>query len=356
MVRDNMMTGDIRMISQYTQASAAKQSAAAVCDCILIVIVGSIAGVVSHSVIFAVLCAMQIVLILAVWEAVHGASPGRLLFGIRSVRTESVDDPRNGILPAGMARIARKYAVLGGSVCVVVIGLPIVLCSPLFARAGRGWADRVAQLTQIDIHQRTFIPVPKNTAAITDYSVSDESLDVHIPAPAVVPAHVPAAPVVPVMQQAPVPAAPAPVVTAVPTAPAVPTVPTAPAVPTVPTAPTAQSTRQQSFIHFANGTSLPLAIPSTIVLGRKPSGQKPGDITIMVPDDTGTVSRSHARLELQATQWWISDLGSTNGTRINDGSTEHVVPARQRVPITAGMRISLGETSCSIITTTRREI
>lgn len=69
--------------------------------------------------------------------------------------------------------------------------------------------------------------------------------------------------------------------------------------------------------------------PSTapITLGRAP------DNTIVIADNT--VSSRHARLFLQGNQWYVQDLGSTNGTFVNE----------QRVsqhPVRVGDRIRLG--------------
>ncbi|MCS6895312.1 MAG: FHA domain-containing protein [Bacteroidia bacterium] len=69
--------------------------------------------------------------------------------------------------------------------------------------------------------------------------------------------------------------------------------------------------------------------PSTapISIGRAP------DNTIVIADNT--VSSRHARLFLQGTQWYIQDLGSTNGTFVNE----------QRVsqhPVRIGDKIRLG--------------
>lgn len=64
-----------------------------------------------------------------------------------------------------------------------------------------------------------------------------------------------------------------------------------------------------------------------ITLGRAP------DNTIVIADNT--VSSHHARLFLQGTQWYVQDLGSTNGTFVNE----------QRVsqhPVRTGDKVRLG--------------
>ncbi len=57
----------------------------------------------------------------------------------------------------------------------------------------------------------------------------------------------------------------------------------------------------------AQGSSHPLA--GVNLLGRA------SDNTIPLPD--ATVSSYHARLSFQSGQWWLEDLGSRNGTRVN---------------------------------------
>ncbi|MBW3659271.1 MAG: DUF3662 and FHA domain-containing protein [Actinobacteria bacterium] len=74
---------------------------------------------------------------------------------------------------------------------------------------------------------------------------------------------------------------------------------------------------------------------STIRLsgGRVVAGRLP-DLPIALDDPT--VSREHAAFVLRGRQWWVVDLGSTNGTRVN-GTTaaEH--------PLEPGDRVELGE-------------
>ena len=74
---------------------------------------------------------------------------------------------------------------------------------------------------------------------------------------------------------------------------------------------------------------------STIRLtgGRVVAGRLP-DLPIALDDPT--VSREHAAFVLRGRQWWVVDLGSTNGTRVN-GTTaaEH--------PLEPGDKVELGE-------------
>lgn len=68
-------------------------------------------------------------------------------------------------------------------------------------------------------------------------------------------------------------------------------------------------------------------------------GRDPG-CDIPLPEDT--VSARHAHLTYHHNQWWLEDLGSTNGTRLNDN--------RITIPtvITSGDDIQCGNTTLSV--------
>ena len=75
--------------------------------------------------------------------------------------------------------------------------------------------------------------------------------------------------------------------------------------------------------------------------GRVVAGRLP-DCAITLDDPT--VSREHAAFVLRGTQWWVVDLGSTNGTKVN-GTTaaEH--------PLEPGDRVELGEAVVEFVET-----
>jgi pSer/pThr/pTyr-binding forkhead associated (FHA) protein len=70
-----------------------------------------------------------------------------------------------------------------------------------------------------------------------------------------------------------------------------------------------------------------LQAPTT--LGRAP------DNLIVLPDTC--VSAYHARLDRRDGEWWLTDLGSRNGTRLND------VPISKPVPLANGDVIGIGQ-------------
>lgn len=100
--------------------------------------------------------------------------------------------------------------------------------------------------------------------------------------------------------------------------------------PPAPAAPVSASLRWQ--IVLGDGTRLALNAPQ-IVLGRNPAGDGPGDQLLAVPDETRTLSKTHARLDFDGTAWHLTDLNSTNGTRVaTDRGWSGLTPG-SRVPL-----------------------
>ncbi|MBW3081127.1 FHA domain-containing protein [Bifidobacterium saguinibicoloris] len=367
------------VVTGYRPALAGRQCAAAFIDIILMSAAATGAGLAARNIALGVLVAVECVIVYMVGEGARGVTPGKLMLGIRTVRAESQRDPRAGILPGG-GRVILKYLVLAGSALLALLGLVATVLSPLFSRGElrQGWADRAAGLVEVDIHQRVIGTITvrdpqdaryhevRRSEAMRHVDDSSESLDIRVtpdtpaaPEPAMT-YRAPAAPV-----QA-VPSVPAPIAPSAPTTPPVPGraasgqagVPVPPAMSAaaaVPTPPASQHGGPRISIYFEDGSRQPLVIPSTVVLGRKPALQQPGDATLAVPDHTGTVSRSHARLEITAAHLWITDLGSTNGTRViaEDGEETTLQP-HVRHAIRSGARITLGDMGCSIITAKSR--
>jgi pSer/pThr/pTyr-binding forkhead associated (FHA) protein len=81
------------------------------------------------------------------------------------------------------------------------------------------------------------------------------------------------------------------------------------------------------------GTSIPLGT-GPITIGR---GQ---DATLVLTDEYA--SAHHARLAQRDGQWWVEDLGSTNGTYV-DG-----VRITGPRPVAAGMPIRVGKTTVEL--------
>ncbi|GAB4086817.1 FHA domain-containing protein [Myceligenerans cantabricum] len=76
------------------------------------------------------------------------------------------------------------------------------------------------------------------------------------------------------------------------------------------------------------GTTIPLT-QSGILIGRAPS------CTLVLDDDYS--SSRHARIYPQGNQWYVEDLGSTNGTYMNDQRIQGTVP------LPAGVGVQIGQ-------------
>ena len=327
-------------VTRFRPADAVRQCEASFIDLGFVLLCAGAAALIGRNVTVTAMVAFEAVIVLAVAEGSRGLTPGNMMLGLRTVRAEGMHDAAAGVLPAGMGRILIKYCTLIASLLAVFVGLPIVICSPLFVRndLNQGWANGLASLASVDIHQPIVISggTPRQQAAVaaapsrpaTQRTMSRQP---SVPPTVALPPNLKPAPVMPPMPAAPVPATSAPVVSA----------PTAPA--------------PHIIIFFEDGSKQPLAIPSTLVLGRKPAPQERGDAVLAVPDQTGTVSRSHARLEITGDDLWITDLGSTNGTKvISEDGEETRLRARQRFPIHTRSRIFLGDMGFSIIMSTSR--
>ncbi|RMI14447.1 FHA domain-containing protein FhaB/FipA [Cellulomonas triticagri] len=76
------------------------------------------------------------------------------------------------------------------------------------------------------------------------------------------------------------------------------------------------------------GTTLPLGT-SAVLIGRAPS------CTLVLDDDYS--SSRHARVFPEGDQWLVEDMGSTNGTFLDDQ------PVTDAVPVRAGAQIRIGQ-------------
>lgn len=88
-----------------------------------------------------------------------------------------------------------------------------------------------------------------------------------------------------------------------------------------------------------------LTILGLSVLGRDPASQRAdGAAALRVVDPEFSVSKTHARVGVDATGFWVEDLGSSNGTAVRDGSGTSVpVTAGARVVVPWGHHVELGD-------------
>ena len=78
------------------------------------------------------------------------------------------------------------------------------------------------------------------------------------------------------------------------------------------------------------GTIIPLG-SSAVLLGRAPS------CTLVLDDDYS--SSRHARIYPQGGQWFVEDLGSTNGTFVADQRVESPTPLPTGTPVRVGQSV-----------------
>ena len=108
---------------------------------------------------------------------------------------------------------------------------------------------------------------------------------------------------------------------------------------------------QQWSLLLDDGRRFDLWAPSVIV-GRAPSTTGPGTQALAISDETCTISKMHARLDLVNGAWHVTDAGSTNGIIVTRGGRAFTVPSgttaavgEQLVLGSVGMRLVPGQQS-----------
>lgn len=134
--------------------------------------------------------------------------------------------------------------------------------------------------------------------------------------------------------------------TPTPPAPETPLAPVAPAPATMPPTPapaghatTQLQVIQAKLLHIQ--TNAPLELPSTLSVIHigKPNDRVPPDIDVAGFPDSEIVSRVHANIRVEGDSYYLEDVGSSNGTYVNNMPLS--VGNRHR--LRAGDRISLGK-------------
>lgn len=100
------------------------------------------------------------------------------------------------------------------------------------------------------------------------------------------------------------------------------------------------TTLSLELFHLQTNTSLELPAISVIRIG-KPNEQVPVDIDVSVLPDADAVSRLHAEIHIEGNSYYIEDLGSTNGTYINNTK----LISKTRYQLNLGDKIDLGQES-----------
>jgi len=101
---------------------------------------------------------------------------------------------------------------------------------------------------------------------------------------------------------------------------------------------TSQTTGLVEIFHVQTGNSFLLPPLAVIRIG-KPSDDDLPDIDISLLPDAEVVSRAHLEIRVQGGNYFIEDVGSSNGTRLNGTKLE----PKGRYSLNIGDKISLGE-------------
>lgn len=91
--------------------------------------------------------------------------------------------------------------------------------------------------------------------------------------------------------------------------------------------------------HVQTNTAFDLPQHTAIFHIGKPNDQIPPDIDVSNLPDVDVVSRIHARIQIHINNYFIEDLGSSNGTFVNNTRLESRIPCK----INLGDRIDLGQ-------------
>ena len=88
----------------------------------------------------------------------------------------------------------------------------------------------------------------------------------------------------------------------------------------------------------------PVELSSTTVVGRDPDNisEYPGAACVPLNDANRSISKTHAALAPAPGGLWLTDLHSTNGTRIEEDGHVTVAKPGESVPVPTGATIVLG--------------
>lgn len=335
------MSADAYAANLYAYASAGRRVVAAVIDMVALAAVTAAAYLCGgRDWRLAAVCAATFALMQWGWEGTRGRTVGKAVTGLRAVRdVPAATRADAGLLPPGLARAAVRDLVEAVAACVALVG---VILLELTALTGgprrRAWHDRLSGTAVVDTSEAVIRP------GAGDDAVADGSGSIAIAGTGTVGAAVLAGTGTGSGHDSSSgPGSGLGTGTGF-------TRPFGSPVPAMPPAPDGP----HATLHFENGDGRPLPIPARALLGRHPSGDGSDALPIAVPDTTGTMSRTHALLELEGERMWVTDLNSTNGTEIvgEDGPERLESGVRREVPF--GTRIILGSTALSVTLTRGR--
>jgi len=92
-------------------------------------------------------------------------------------------------------------------------------------------------------------------------------------------------------------------------------------------------------LHIQTGDPIELPENQPAILLGKPNNNQPPDVDLSELQDAEIVSRQHAMIHIETEKYYIEDLGSSNGTYVNNAS----VAKGERREINSGDVIALGK-------------
>ncbi|NEN92513.1 MAG: FHA domain-containing protein [Okeania sp. SIO3H1] len=92
-------------------------------------------------------------------------------------------------------------------------------------------------------------------------------------------------------------------------------------------------------LHIRTDTDIELPVNLSVIHIGKPNDRVPPDIDVSGFPDSEVVSRSHADIRIEGDSYYIEDIGSSNGTYVNNTS----LTRGNRHKLRPGDRISLGK-------------
>lgn len=92
-------------------------------------------------------------------------------------------------------------------------------------------------------------------------------------------------------------------------------------------------------LHIQTGETMEVPENKATILLGKPNNTNPPDVDLSELPNAEIVSRQHAYIHLEADNYYIEDLGSSNGTYVNNAS----VGKGERMAIASGDIIALGK-------------
>ncbi|AFZ45179.1 Forkhead-associated protein [Halothece sp. PCC 7418] len=92
-------------------------------------------------------------------------------------------------------------------------------------------------------------------------------------------------------------------------------------------------------LHIQSGEPINLPDNQTQIMLGKPNNNNPPDVDLSGLPDAEIVSRQHALIHIEAETYYIEDLGSSNGTYVNNSA----VARGERQEISSGDVLALGK-------------